>query len=111
MFTWASACTCSFPFIDMLTLMMLCVKMLFGFVWCDAGITGAALGTKILSTLQGYGLDLKKLRGQAYDGAANNYVRTYQRSCSPDQGKIPSDVVLTLCITLPQFGCCEILIK
>ena len=31
-FTWASACTCSFPFIDMLTLMMLCVKMLFGFV-------------------------------------------------------------------------------
>ncbi len=42
-----------------------------GFVECDEGITGAALATKIFSTLQGYGLDLKKLRGQAYDGAAN----------------------------------------
>ena len=42
-----------------------------GFVECDEGITDAALGTKIMSTLQGYGLGLKNLRGQAYDGAAN----------------------------------------
>ena len=42
-----------------------------GFVECDEGITGSDLGTKILGTLQGYGLDLHKLRGQAYDGAAN----------------------------------------
>ena len=42
-----------------------------GFVECDEGITGAALATKIMSTLQGYGLNLKNLRGHAYDGAAN----------------------------------------
>ena len=42
-----------------------------GFVECDEGNTVAALGTKIISTLQGYGLDLKNLRGQVNDGAAN----------------------------------------
>ena len=42
-----------------------------GLVACDEGITGAALGTKIMSTPQGYGLDLKDLISQAYDGAAN----------------------------------------
>ena len=37
---------------------------------CDR-ITGEALATKILQCLGSYGLDLTKLRGQAYDGAGN----------------------------------------
>ena len=41
------------------------------FIECDCGITGMALSNKILTSLSGYGLDLSKLRGQAYDGAGN----------------------------------------
>ena len=41
------------------------------FVACDCGITGSALANKILTFLTGNGLDLFKLRGQAYDGAEN----------------------------------------
>ena len=41
------------------------------FVECDTGITGQCLADKITSCLQSYGLDLTKLRGQAYDGAGN----------------------------------------
>ena len=44
---------------------------LVGFLECDAGITGCCLAAKITLTLQGYGLDLTKLRGQAYDRAGN----------------------------------------
>ena len=44
---------------------------LLGFVECDAGVSGHALAEKITSTLQGYGLRLSDLRGQAYDGAGN----------------------------------------
>ena len=42
---------------------------------CDK-ITGEALATKILQCLSSYGLDLTKLRGQAYDGAGNMSGRT-----------------------------------
>ena len=44
---------------------------LLGFFECDSGITGLALAEQITSTLQGFGLDLSNLRGQAYDGAGN----------------------------------------
>ncbi|XP_065189566.1 52 kDa repressor of the inhibitor of the protein kinase-like [Sycon ciliatum] len=42
-----------------------------GFVNCDTGITGNALATKIKGALESWNLDLKKWRGQGYDGAAN----------------------------------------
>ena len=38
---------------------------------CDTGISGQALADKITNTLQGFGLDLANLRGQAYDGGGN----------------------------------------
>ena len=41
------------------------------FLECDSGITGSALSQKIISFLVSLGLDLSKLRGQAYDGAGN----------------------------------------
>ena len=41
------------------------------FLECDTGISGHCLADKITTTLQSYGLDLTKLRGQAYDGAGN----------------------------------------
>ena len=74
-----------------------------GFVECDEGITGSALGTKILGTLQGYGLDLHKLRGQAYDGAANMSGAT--RALIREQYPLAlylhcASHVLTLCINL-----------
>ena len=44
---------------------------LVGFFECDTGISGRNLADKIKSTLEGFGLDLAHLRGQAYDGAGN----------------------------------------
>ena len=44
---------------------------LVGFFECDTGISGHALALKIISCLQNFGLDLSKMRGQAYDGAGN----------------------------------------
>ena len=44
---------------------------LIGFLECNTGITGHCLAEKITLTLQGYGLDLTKLLGQAYHGAGN----------------------------------------
>ena len=41
------------------------------FILCDTGTTGRAIAAKIIEALQGYGLDLNYLRGQAYDGAGN----------------------------------------
>ena len=41
------------------------------FIECDTGITGRALADKMLGFLQNHGMDLTKLRGQAYDGAGN----------------------------------------
>ena len=41
------------------------------FLEYDTGISGHCLAEKITTTLQSYGLDLMKLRGQAYDGAGN----------------------------------------
>ena len=41
------------------------------FTECDTGTSGHALAEKITCTLEGYGLDLSNLRGQAYDGAGN----------------------------------------
>lgn len=39
------------------------------FVSCECGVTGEALSSLILSTLQKHGLDITLLRGQGYDGA------------------------------------------
>ena len=44
---------------------------LVGFVECDTGISGRNLADKITTCLEGLGLDLCNLRGQAYDGAGN----------------------------------------
>ena len=44
---------------------------LVGFIECDTGVTGCCLADKIIGALKNYGLDLSKLRGQAYDGAGN----------------------------------------
>ena len=41
------------------------------FILCDDGVSGAALSTKLLSTLSEYGLDPNYIRGQRYDGAGN----------------------------------------
>ena len=41
------------------------------FVECDTGMSGHCLAKKIKITLQSYGLDLMKLRGQGDDGAGN----------------------------------------
>ena len=41
------------------------------FLECNTSIKGRCLADKITSCLQSYGLDLMKLRGQAYDGAGN----------------------------------------
>ena len=41
------------------------------FIECECGITGSALAEKIGTFLTGHGLDLFKLRGQAYDGVGN----------------------------------------
>ena len=42
-----------------------------GFFECDTGISGRSLSEKIKSTLTEFGLDLRCLCGQAYDGAGN----------------------------------------
>ena len=44
---------------------------LVGFFECETGISGRDLVNNIKSTLQGLGLDLSHLCGQAYDGAGN----------------------------------------
>ena len=41
------------------------------FTACRNGTTGEALAEQIKSQLRSWGLDMKKLRGQGYDGAAN----------------------------------------
>ena len=46
-------------------------KDLVDFIECDIGITGSALAEKIIGFLQNHGVDITKLRGQAYDGAGN----------------------------------------
>ena len=40
-------------------------------IHCNDGITGKALASNILDSLKTYNVNLSKLRGQAYDGAAN----------------------------------------
>lgn len=49
------------------------MKSFWSFVLCDEGVTGLAIANKIKSTVQSelYGLDLKFLGDQAYDGAGN----------------------------------------
>ena len=44
---------------------------LISFFECDEGITGRCLAKKITDSLESFGLDLGKLRGQSYDGAGN----------------------------------------
>ena len=64
---------------ELLSLVLMCVdhdtglarEDLMDFLGCDTGITRRSLADTITTTLQGYGLDLTKLRGQAYDGAGN----------------------------------------
>ena len=41
------------------------------FFECDEGITGSSLAKKITDSLESFGLDLRKLRGQSYNGAGN----------------------------------------
>ena len=41
------------------------------FILCDTGTSGIAIADKILAALEGYGLNVSYLRGQAYDGAGN----------------------------------------
>lgn len=41
------------------------------FVICDTGTTGVALAAKITEALENYGLDLRDLCGQGYDGSGN----------------------------------------
>lgn len=75
-----------------------------GFVLCDSGTSGRALSEKILSTLQQFNLDLRMLRGQGYDGAANMAGR-YSGTAALIQQQYPLAVythcaahVLNLCI-------------
>ena len=49
---------------------------LVNFVECDTGVTGKALADNITRNLQLMGLDLRNLRGQGYDGAANMSGKT-----------------------------------
>ena len=44
---------------------------LISFFECDEGITGRCLAKKITDSLESFGLDLGKLRGQSYDGTGN----------------------------------------
>ena len=46
------------------------------FIECDTGVTGRNLADKMLSFLRSQGLDLTKMRGQAYDGAGNMSGKT-----------------------------------
>ena len=41
------------------------------FIKCNPGITGRSLADKVLRALRVYGVNLSKLRGQAYDGVGN----------------------------------------
>jgi len=45
-------------------------EVFLGFAECDEGTTGRALADKVLSFLRSCNLDLSRLRGQGYDGAA-----------------------------------------
>ena len=44
---------------------------LVSFFECDEGITGSNIAEKIADSLERFGLDLGKLRGQSYNGAGN----------------------------------------
>ena len=46
-------------------------KDLISFLECDTEVTGRCLADKILGCLNEYGLDIAKLRGQAYNGAGS----------------------------------------
>ena len=74
------------------------------FILCDTGITGSAIAAKILEALQGYGLDMNYLRGQAYDGAGN-MAGKYHGAAAVIQSSYPNAVyvpcashTLSLCV-------------
>ena len=46
------------------------------FVECDTGVTGRNLADKMLNFLRSQGVDLTKMRGQAYDGAGSMAGKT-----------------------------------
>lgn len=46
------------------------------FIECDTGVTGRNLADKMLSFLRLQGVDLTKMRGQAYDGAGSMAGKT-----------------------------------
>ena len=80
---------------------------LIGFIECDTGITGRSLADKITSSLQTYGLDVSKLRGQAYDGAGN-MVGSVNGAAALISARHPLALYLH-CASLPQSSCCEII--
>ena len=74
------------------------------FILCDTGTTGRAIAAKIIEALQGYGLDLNYLRGQAYDGAGN-MAGKYHGAAAIIQSSFPKAVyvhcaahTLNLCV-------------
>ncbi|XP_047123874.2 zinc finger MYM-type protein 1-like [Hydra vulgaris] len=46
-------------------------ELLFGFIPCDSGLSGEAIGSQILNSIKDLGLEMKFCVGQGYDGAGN----------------------------------------
>ena len=76
---------------------------LVGFVECDTGISGRNLADKITTHLEGLGLDLSNLRGQAYDGAGNMAGPVNGTAAVITANNLPS-----LRVTLSQPCSCEV---
>ena len=76
---------------------------LVGFFECDTGISGRNLSDKIKSTLNGFGLDLSCLHGQAYDGAGN-----MAGSVNGTASLISADYPLAIYLHCASHCCCEV---
>ncbi|XP_065683362.1 52 kDa repressor of the inhibitor of the protein kinase-like [Hydra vulgaris] len=46
-------------------------ELFFGFIPCDSGLSGEAIGSQILNSIKDLGLEMKFCVGQGYDGAGN----------------------------------------
>ena len=81
------------------------VRDLLDFIECSTGITGRSLADEVLGALIGYGVNLSKLRGQAYGGAGN--------MSGPIRGMAALVAAVSnlpsFCLSLSLFGCCKIL--
>lgn len=75
---------------------------LVAFTECDTGISGKNLADKITCSLEGLGLDLSNLHGQAYDGAGN-------RHCSNNNITVSTSNLFALCFTLSQPCSCQVI--